>query len=248
MRKIAPLFTKELRSYFYSPIAYVVLVVFLAFNGFIFFLIMSALNDPRMPREGSAMQLFFGGTIFFYLLISIVAAVITMRLIAEERKSGTIEVLMTAPITDWDLVLSKYFGAMAFYLFLWLPTLSYVVVLRRYSEIDMGPLCSGYLGIVLFGSMSLSVGLLCSAVTRNQIIAAISSFVIITVLWTLGIFRSFTTGTLVQGFLSYVNILDHFFESFSKGIVDTRALAYYVSSTVLCLFLTVKIVESRKWR
>ncbi len=248
MRKIAPLFAKEIRSYFYSPIAYVVLVVFLAFNGFIFFLIMSALNDPRMPREGSAMQLFFGGTIFFYLLLTVAASVITMRLIAEERKSGTIEVLMTAPITDWDLVLSKYLGAMAFYLFLWLPTISYVIVLRRYSEIDMGPVCSGYLGIVLFGGMSLAVGLLCSAVTRNQIVAAISSFVIITVLWTLGIFKSFAAGTLAQGFFSYVNILDQFFEGFSKGIVDTRVLVYYVSSIVLCLFLTVKLVESRKWR
>jgi len=248
MVKIAPLFVKELKSYFYSPIAYVMLVAFLVFNGFIFFLIMSALNDPRMPREGSAMQLFFGGTIFFYLLLSIVAAVITMRLIAEERKSGTIEVLMTAPITDWDLVLSKFFGAMAFYLFLWLPTLSYVAVLRRYSEIDLGPLCSGYLGIVLLGGMYISVGLLCSALTRNQIIAAISSFVIITVLWSLGIFRSFTTGTLAHGFFSYINILDHFFESFSKGIIDTRVLVYYMSSTVLCLFLTVKIVESHKWR
>ncbi|MCX6339169.1 MAG: ABC transporter permease [Candidatus Aureabacteria bacterium] len=248
MRKIAPLFVKELKSYFYSPIAFVVLVVFLAFNGLVFFLIMSALNDPRMPREGSAMQLFFGGTIFFYVLLSIVAAVITMRLIAEERKSGTIEVLMTAPITDWDLVLSKFFGAMAFYLFLWLPTLSYVAVLRRYSGIDAGPLCSGYLGVALLGGMCISVGLLCSAVTRNQIIAAISSFVIITALWTLGIFRTFITGTSAQGFFSYINILDHFFESFSKGIIDTRALVYYVSSTVLCLFLTVKIVESHKWR
>jgi ABC-2 type transport system permease protein len=248
MVKIGPLFVKELKSYFYSPIAYVMLVVFLAFNGFVFFLIMSAINDPRMPREGSAMHLFFGGTIFFYLLLSIVAAVITMRLIAEERKSGTIEVLMTAPITDWDLVLSKFFGALAFYLFLWLPTLSYIVLLRHYSEIDMGPLCSGYLGIVLLGGMFISVGLLCSALTRNQIIAAISSFVIITVLWTLGVFRTFAAGTFAQGFFSYVNILDHFFESFSKGIVDTRALVYYVSTTALCLFLTVKVVESHKWR
>ena len=248
MRKIAPLFAKELTSYFYSPIAYVVLVVFLAFNGFIFFLIMSALNDPRMPREGSAMQLFFGGTIFFYLLLSIIASVITMRLIAEERKAGTIEMLMTAPITDWDLVLSKFFGAMAFYLFLWLPTLSYVALLRRYSAVDVGPLCSGYLGIVALGGMSISVGLLCSALTRNQIIAAISSFVIITVLWTVGIFKSFVAGTLTQGFFSYVNILDHFFDSFSKGIVDTRPLVYYLSRTVLCLFLKVKVVESRKWR
>jgi ABC-2 type transport system permease protein len=112
----------------------------------------------------------------------------------------------------------------------------------------MGPLCSGYLGVVALGGMGVSVGLLCSALTRNQIVAAISSFVIVTMLWTVGIFKTFVAGTTAQGFFSYVSILDHFFDSFSKGIVDTRPLVYYLSSTVLCLFLTVKVVESRKWR
>lgn len=247
MRKIPVLFSKELKSYFYSPIAYVVLVVFLAFNGYIFSLLMSALNDPRVTVEGSAMQLFFGGTIFFYLVLSIVASVTTMRLIAEERKSGTIEVLMTAPITDVDLVLSKFLGAMAFYVILWLPTLLYLVMLRRYSEVDYGPIAAGYLGTMLLGGMFIAIGLLFSSMTKNQIIAAIASFVVITVLWTVGVFRSFVQGGLAQGLFSYLNIFDHF-DHFNKGIIDTRPIVYYISGTILCLFLTVKIVESHKWR
>ncbi|MDD5557935.1 MAG: ABC transporter permease [bacterium] len=248
MTKIPPLLAKEIRSYFYSPIAYVVLVAFLLFNGFVFFILMTALNDPRMLREGSAMQFFFGGTIFFYIVLSIVVSVITMRLIAEERKSGTIEVLMTSPITDGDLVVSKFLGALAFYVFLWLPTLAYVALLGRYAEIDLGPVWAGYLGTVLFGAMCIALGLLCSALTRNQIIAAISSFVLITVIWSVGIFRTFVSGPLAQGVFGYVSILDHFYEGFGRGIVDTRPVVYYASATVLFLFLTVKVVESRKWR
>lgn len=247
MVKIGPLFAKELKSYFYSPIAYVVLVVFLAFNSFVFSLLMIVINDPRMTIEGSVMQLYFGRTIFLYLVLSIVPAVITMRLIAEERKSGTIEVLMTAPITDWDLVLSKFLGAWAFFLFLWVPTLLYVAVLRWYSPLDYGPICSGYLGAALVGAMFISVGLLCSSLTRNQIIAAIVSYVIITTLWIVGIFENLVAGELAKGIFSYVSIFEHF-DSFSKGIVDTRPLVYYVSTTVLCLFLTVRVVESQKWR
>ncbi len=247
MGKIAPLFMKELKSYFYSPIAYVVLVVFLAFNSFVFSLLMIVLNDPRMTIEGSAMQLYFGRTIFLYLVLSIVPAVITMRLIAEERKSGTIEVLMTAPVTDWELVLSKFLGAWAFFLFLWAPTLLYVAVLRWYSPLDYGPICSGYLGTALVGAMFIAVGLLCSSLTRNQIIAAIVSYVVITTIWIVGIFENLVSGELAKGIFSYLSVFNHF-DGFSKGIVDTRPLVYYTTSTILCLFLTVRVVESQKWR
>jgi ABC-2 type transport system permease protein len=247
MLKIPTLFAKELKSYFYSPIAYVVLFVFLLINGYTFWILMIALNDPRITISGSAMQFFFGRTFFFYIIISIVVSAITMRLIAEERKSGTLEVLMTAPITDWDLVLSKFFGALVFFIFLWLPTLLYVAILRRYSEIDLGPVLTGYMGTILLGGMFISVGLLCSAATKNQIIAAISSFAIITILWTMGLFETFVSGALARGIISYLSIFWQF-DSFSKGIIDTRPIVYYLSVTVLCLYLATKVVESRKWR
>jgi ABC-2 type transport system permease protein len=247
MSKIPILIGKELKSYFYSPIAYIVLFVFLIINGYTFWILMVALNDPRITIEGSVMQFFFGRTFFFYIVVSIVASVITMRLIAEERKSGTIEVLMTAPITDWDLVFSKFFGALAFYTFLWLPTLLYIAIIRWYSEIDFGPVWAGYLGTILLGAMFISIGLTCSALTKNQIVAAIASFVIITILWTIGLFETFVSGALAQGILSYLSIFGHF-ESFSRGIVDTRPLVYYLSSTLFCLYLTTRVVGSRKWR
>jgi len=247
MVKIAPLFAKELKAYFYSPIAYVVLVVFLAFNSFIFSVLMIVLNDPRMTIDGSAMQLYFGRTIFLYLVLSIVPAVITMRLIAEERRAGTLEVLMTAPVTDWELVLSKFLGAWAFFAFLWLPTLLYVAVLRWYSPLDLGPVASGYLGTLLIGAMFIAIGLLCSALTRNQIIAAVVSYLLVTVIWIVGVFESLVSGPLAKGIFSYLRVFQHF-DGFSKGIVDSRPLVYYLSSAALCLFLTVRVVESQKWR
>ena len=247
MRKVPTLFAKELKAYFYSPLAYVVLVVFLLFNAYAFSILLIALNDPRITIEGSVMQFFFGRTFFFYLMLTVVASVLTMRLIAEERRSGTIEVLMTAPVTDWDIVLAKFFGALAFYVFLWVPTLLYIAILRLYSPIDYGPVLSGYAGTLLCGTMFLSVGLLCSSSTKSQIIAAISSFVLLTIIWTVGLFETFASGSLAQGILGYINIFDHF-DQFSKGIVDTRPVVYYLSTTALCLFLTAKVVESRKWR
>lgn len=247
MRKIPTLFTKEFKTYFYSPLAYVVLVVFLLFNAYTFSILLIALNDPRLTIEGSAMQFFFGRTLFFYIVLTIVTTAITMRLIAEERKSGTIEVLMTAPVTDWDIVLAKYFGALAFYIFLWAPTLFYVAILRWYSDVDLGPIWSGYAGTLLLGSMFIGIGLLCSSLTKNQIVASISSFVLITVIWTVGLFQTFVSGALAQGIFNYLNIFEHF-DQFSKGILDTRPIVYYVSTALFCLFLTAKVVESRKWR
>jgi ABC-2 type transport system permease protein len=170
-----------------------------------------------------------------------------MRLLAEERKSGTIEVLMTAPVTDWDIVLSKFFGSLAFYVFLWIPTLIYILILRWYSEIDLGPVFTGYLGTILLGAMFIAIGLFCSSFTRNQVVAAIASFVIITIIWTLGIFRIFVSGTFAQGLIDYLSVFEHFRE-FSKGIIDTRPLVYYLSSTVLFLFFSARVVESSKWR
>lgn len=247
MSGMMALFLKELRSYFYSMLGYVVLVVSLLFNAYSFSILLIVLNDPRITVEGSAMQFFFGRTFFFYIVLSIIAAVVTMRLIAEERKTGTIEVLMTAPVTDWQIVLSKFFGALAFYVFLWIPTLFYIVLLKWHAQIDLGPVWAGYLGTFLLGAMFMAIGLLCSSMTKNQIVASVTSFVIITVVWTIGLFEMFVSGSLAQGIIGHVNIFEHF-EGFSRGIVDTRPLIYYLSATALCLFLTVKVVEARKWR
>ena len=186
MRKTWAIVRRELIAYFSSPLAYIVMTAFLLMQGYIFYLIVSFLNNPQTPAM-TPLRLFFGGTIFFWLFLLFVVPVITMRLIAEERRSGTIEVLLTSPVTEAQVVAGKFAAAMAFYIALWLPTVLYVVVLNRHSDIDLGPVVSGYLGILLLGFLFLSVGTLASTFTDNQLIAAIIAFAAMIALFSLGL-------------------------------------------------------------
>ncbi|MDP8248277.1 MAG: ABC transporter permease [Candidatus Tritonobacter lacicola] len=247
MRNVLTMFGRELRSYFYSPIAYIVLTVFTLINGYTFWLIVAALNNPRFPVEGSPMQFFFGGTIFFYLTLSLIASVVTMRLLAEEKKSGTIEVLMTAPVRDTEVIAAKYLSALAFYAILWLPTLAYVAILKTQSSPDLGPVASGYLGSLLLGAMFLSIGAFASTLTKNQIVSAVFTFIVLTMIWTVGFLDGIFEDPAWKALISYVNVFRHF-DNFGKGIVDTRALVYYLSTALFFLFLAVKVIDSRKWR
>lgn len=246
MSRIWAIATRELRTYFFSPIAYIVLTSFLALNGLIFYLILSAYSRPDAP-SGSIMQIFLGRNVFFWIIVLLFSPVITMRLFAEERRSGTLEVLMTAPVTDAEAVLGKFLGALFFYLALWAPTLLYVVILRRYSQIDLGPIASAYLYIVLMGGLFLSLGLLTSILTRSQIIAAIVSFVLMVLLFLIPIFfEPYSSGALREG-LSYVNTWNHAGD-FGKGIVDSRAVVYYVSTMAFFLFLSVRMLAAKRGR
>ena len=150
MRGFLATFGRELRAYFFSPLAYVVLTFFLLVNGYVFWLIVSYLNDPR--AQAGALPL-FGQTIFFWLVLLFVAPVLTMRLLSEERRSGTIEMLMTAPVTETQVVLGKYAAALGYYAFLWLPTLVYVWVVAHFGSVDPGPVLSGYLGVLGIGAL-----------------------------------------------------------------------------------------------
>ena len=137
MRNLWHLFKRDFTSYFYSPIAYVVLTVCLFFNGLTFNLILGALNNPGFPPTESAMELFFGRTIFFWLVALIIPPVLTMRLLSEEKKTGTMEVLMTAPVTDAEVVLAKFLAAFVFYLVIWLPTLIYPLIIEIFGNLDI---------------------------------------------------------------------------------------------------------------
>ncbi len=245
MRNVAAIVRRELAAYFLSPIAYVMLVVALGFNGFVFNLIAEFLSRPDSPRI-PAMQMLFGGTIFFWLMVIFFVPVITMRLIAEERRSGTLETLLTSPVTDGQVILGKFLAAWGFYLALWAPTLVYVIWLSRYGSMDPGPVVGGYLGTALVGGMFISIGLLVSTFTRNQIVAAILAFLICALLFGLGILDYLTLGA-GGGILGYLNLWSHL-EELSKGIVDSRRLVYYGSTIVLCLFLAVRSLEARRWR
>jgi len=244
MKAVLATFNRELRAYFLSPLAYVVLFFFLVVNGFVFAIIVDYLNDPRAPA-GQPLDYFF--TAFWWLILLAAVPALTMRLLAEERNSGSIEVLMTAPITENQVVLGKYLGCLTFYVFLWLPTVLYGVVLETYTEVDWGPVAAGYLGLFLIGALFLAIGLFASALTRNQLIAAIITFALLLLL-ILGValVQNLIDTPWLQNTLAYMNALDHQ-EEFSRGIVDSRRLVFYLSGTVFFLFLTARVLENNKW-
>lgn len=237
---------RELRAYFFSPLAYVVLFFLLVVNGIVFALILSFLNDPLQPA-GRPLDLFFGGTFFFWIVVVFAAPVLTMRLLAEERRSGSIEVLMTAPITEGQVVAGKYLAALLFYVFLWLPTVSYALIVARGSEIDWGVVAAGYLGIFLVGALFLAVGIFASAMTSNQIIAAVMAFAILLALFAFSLVEYLVNAPGIKEVLTYVSIPRHM-EELAKGIVDTRRLVFFGSTTLFFLFLTARALEARKWR
>jgi ABC-2 type transport system permease protein len=237
---------REFTAFFYSPIAYVLLTAAAVLNGVVFLLVIDFLSDPRAP-QGAAMQMLFGGTIFFWIIVIVLTPLITMRTLAEERHSGTLETLLTAPISDMQVVVAKYLAAVGFYIVLWLPTLAYPLLLSSYSDLDLGPILSGYLGTLGVGMMFTAVGMLGSSLTRNQIIAALISFGAIMMMFVIGIFDFLGGETSPDSVLHYVNLWTHM-EDFGRGIVDTRHLAYYGSVSLLALFCTVQVVQLRRWR
>ena len=246
MRKLVALVQRELLAYFSSPLAYVVLTAFLFINGYVFYLIVAFLNDPR-TQATAPLKLIFGGTIFFWLYLLFVVPVITMRLLAEERRAGTLEVLLTSPVSEGQVVIAKFLAAFVFYLFLWLPTWIYVGILAGSTTIDFGPVWAGYLGIALLGMLFLSVGLLTSALVRNQIIAAILAFAVLIVVFSLGLVENLANGAAIKGALGYMNLWNHM-DDFAKGIVDSRHVVYDLSLTGLFLFLATKALEASKGR
>jgi ABC-2 type transport system permease protein len=177
-----------------------------------------------------------------------VVPVITMRLIAEERRSGTIEVLLTSPVTEAQVVAGKFVAALAFYAALWLPTVLYVLVLRRHSEIDFGPVLAGYLGVFLLGFFFLAVGTFCSTLTDNQLIAAIIAFAAMVIFFSIGLVEQLMmSSSVIKSALGHMNLWTQM-DDFAKGIVDTRHVIYQLSVGALFLFLAAKSLEVKKWR
>jgi ABC-2 type transport system permease protein len=237
---------RELRAYFLSPLAYIVAALLLVVNGLTFGVILSFLNDPR-AGIGAPLEFFFGQTVYFWLVLLFITPVLTMRLLSEERRSGTIETLMTAPITEAQVVLGKFLAALVFYTFLWAPTLAYAGILALYHEVDWGPVASGYLGIFGIGALFLSIGLFATALTRSQLVAAILTFALLIPVFTFGLLEMLVNEEAIKTVFGYLNMWQHM-EEFSKGIVDTRHLVYYISVTAFFLFLATRALAARKWR
>lgn len=256
MRATASLIRREIGAYFLSPIAYVVIAVFLVVTGHLFYLTMDQLTARGPKGVEYPLQLMLGDE-KFWLVFLFIPPLLTMRLFAEERSSGTLEMLMTAPLRDWQVVLSKYAAAFIFYLLMWLPTLCYLPILfgaaNSEGRIDPRPIWSAMLGLILVGAMFLALGLLISSLVRSQLVAAlISLFVslvfIVTGFWKPELDTASPVGQTTLNVVRYFSVPTHFQQDFSRGLIDTRHLVLYASVTVFCLFLTVRSLESRRWR
>jgi ABC-2 type transport system permease protein len=246
VRALNATFQRELRAYFVSPLAYLVMTFFLVYNGFTFGAVISYLNDPRAPGTDRPMDSIFQG-FFFWVLLLFLATVLTMRLISEELRSGSIEVLMTAPITEAQVVVGKYLAALTFYCALWAPTVAYCLIISHYSRVDWGPIAGGYFGIFCLGAFFLSIGVLFSALTRSQLLAAIMTFAVLAILFVVGLLENLFNNELAKQTLGYVDLYGHM-EEFHKGIVDSRHLIYYASAICFFLFLASRALADRKWR
>jgi ABC-type transport system involved in multi-copper enzyme maturation permease subunit len=310
---------REFTAYFLSPIAYVVLAVFLFVTGHLFYLTLTLLTTHGSRGVEFPMQTMLGDE-RFWLVFLFIPPLLTMRLFAEERGSGTLEMLLTAPLRDWQVVLSKYFACFAFYVLLWLPTLAYLPVLLDlhatwhpvftvssiemlagvgvlvlglvllflvngtgtrvaalllmgvglaaaiaggiihyrldaehlvdiHAGIDPMPVLSSYLGLALAGAMFLALGLLVSSLVRSQMVAALLSLTLSLVFIVAGFWRpEMDSGTPLYKVLYFFTVPLHFNRDFTRGQIDTRHLVLYVSVALFCLFMTVRSLESRRWR
>ena len=237
MRTIRAVAFKEIQIYFSSPVAYIVALIFMALSG-VFFVI--DLGNP-FP-EASLSNFFQGATVILIPL----APALTMRLLAEEQKLGTIELLLTSPVRDWEVILGKYLASFVFLLFLLSLTSYYVILLLVFATPDPGPIYSGYLGLILYGAAALAVGILTSTLTSNQIIAAVVGTGILVVMYAASFISEVATGVWTT-ILEQLGFRSHFLD-FERGIIDSTHIVYFVTVTALFLFLSIRALESRRWR
>jgi ABC-2 type transport system permease protein len=258
MRHLWTIAFKEVTSYFHSPIAYVLVAVFLIINGYIFSNITSVASAQSMQMlrfQGvgavnvaeRAFQITLNNMSVILLFI---IPILTMRLLSEEKKTRTAELLLTSPLTISEIVLGKYLGAFMVYLTmlgltLYMPLL--LSILPEQGQVNWGTIFTGYLGLVLLGAVLLSIGLFASSITENQIIAALISFGLLLLVWLLGWAAARVEGTGLGELLSYLSILDHF-EGLLRGLIETRTIVYYLSLVAFGLFLTHRVMESQRWK
>jgi ABC-2 type transport system permease protein len=240
---------RELAAYLLSPVSYLIAALFLLVEGYSFWLFLSLLSQ-HPGQHGAVMQYFFGGTILFWLFVMFLASVITMRLVAEERRAGTLEPLMTAPVGEASIIVGKYLGCLGFWIALWLPTLAFVALLLAYSPTppDPGPIAAGYLGTLLVSSSSLAIGLFFSTLTRNQILAAVLSFVTLAMLLLVGALGdTLLHGTRLQPLFQYIDLFRHM-DELGRGIVDSRRVVYHLGVVAVALFAAARALAWRRGR
>jgi ABC-2 type transport system permease protein len=254
MSNILAIAHKELKSYFASPIAYIVIGFFALLFGYFFYALLIYFDRQSMQMSG------FGGgqavnvneqlirPVFLNTTVInlFILPMITMRTYSEEKRSGTIELLLTSPLTDFQIIMGKFLGAMLLYAAMLGVTLIHVGVLFAFGNPEWRPIVTAYLGLLLMGGCFISLGLLISSLTKNQIVAGMITFAVFLMLWVINWIASFT-GPTTQNVLNYLSITDHL-DDFTKGVLDTQHLVYYVSFIAFGLFLTARSVDTERWR
>lgn len=242
------LLRRELASFFFSLSGYVIIAAVALLTGMSFVVLLQNLGSDPTPIPVTEM---FYGTYYFWLVVLLATPVITMRLFALEKATGTFETLMTAPVGDVAVVAAKFTAALFFYLIAWLPLLASLFIVRHFTQqaaaLDWRTLGGTYLGIALVGGLFLALGCFASSLTRSQMAAAMISFVLGVALFSLGFLALALPPNSDWQVLAYFNLFEQM-RDFARGVVDTRAVVFYLSATLVFLFLTLRVVESRRWK
>jgi ABC-2 type transport system permease protein len=254
MRNILAIAGKELRGYFATPIGYVLVGLWALLFGYFFYTLVAFFErqSMQMAMSGPGGSLNVNQMLIAPLLVNatvimlLVFPIITMRTYSEEKRSGTIELLLTSPVTDLQIIVGKFLGALGLYGVMLAVTLAHLGLLFVYGTPEWKPVLTGYLGLLLMGGSFLSLGLFVSSLTKNQVSAAMLTFSVFLLLWIINWIATFVSPT-TQTVLNYLSITEHF-DDFSKGIIDTKHLVYYLSFIAFGLFLTMKSVDSERWR
>ena len=252
MNNILAIAHKELKSYFSTPIAYIVIGFFALLFGYFYYAMVVIFNQQSVQfgAEGGAMDinqqlirpLFLNASVILLFVLPL----ITMRTYSEEKRSGTIELLLTSPVSDLEIILGKFLGAMTLYAAMLGITLIHMALLFSYGNPEWKVVVTGYIGLLLMGGCFISVGLLISSLTKNQIVSGMVTFAVFLLLWVINWIASFT-GPTTQSVLNYLSITDHF-DDFTRGILDTKHLIYYFSVMSFGLFLTSRSVDTERWK
>ncbi len=238
MRNVWTITSRELNSYFVSPVAYVVSAAFLLVSGVLFSLILNSTMDASLRGT-------FSNVTFIMILI---APVLTMKLLAEEQRMGTLELLLTSPVHDWQVVVGKFLGSLIlFAVMLLAPTLLYVVLLTAFGKPDYGPILSSYLGVLLLGGAFLSIGVLSSSLTQNQVVAGCLGIVFLLLMWIADAMSRIVGGGAVGDALTYLSITQHY-DDFLRGVIDTQNVIYPLSVIAVALFIATQVLQTRRWR
>jgi ABC-2 type transport system permease protein len=255
MRNILAIAQKELKSYFAGPIAYIAIGLWALLYGYFFIAILQYFvrQSMQMGQFGTGQQALNVNQQLIRPLLQNVTIMIlftmpmvTMRTYSEEKRSGTIELLLTSPLTDFQIVMGKFLGAMALYGIMLLVTLIHIGLLFIYGSPEWKPILTAYLGVLLLGGCFVSLGLFISSLTKNQIVAGMTTFAVFLLFWIITWIGSFS-GPTVDKLTQYLSIIDHL-DDFTKGVIDTSHLIYYLSFITFGLFLTVKSVDTERWR